>query len=87
MGTSRFRPFDRAVKRKEEVARNQHGNSKLHRRYWNEFNDEYEAPENEPDVLYIDPDLSSSFPRLKLLSKFGSTIGSNVGTAWQKFSS
>jgi hypothetical protein len=53
---------------------NDRGRSPLHHRYWNEFDDGDEVPENEPYVIYVDPDAPSTFPGAETLSKMWTNV-------------
>ncbi|MCJ1435522.1 hypothetical protein MMC27_004896 [Xylographa pallens] len=62
-------------------------------RYWNEFDDGDEAPENEAYTIFIDPNAQSTFPGVASISKLikavsNSTIQtSEKVTAWLRLSS
>jgi hypothetical protein len=73
-------------RKKKPIARHHYGSVNnrdhqvaLHERYWNEFDDGEEAPENEPYVLYVDPDSSSTFPGVETLSKMWKNVQSLIG--------
>lgn len=56
-------------------------------RYWNEFDDGDEAPENEPYTIFIDPNAPSTFPGAETVSKFFFMIGTNARLGGEKLKS
>lgn len=78
-------PATPSPKRKETFPRNHYGSgmngggsSCLHRRYWNEYEDGNEVPENEPYSIFVDSNPSSPFPAAGYFSMFTSTIRNNI---------
>ena len=56
-------------------------------RYWNEFDDGSEGSENEAYTIYIDPNASYSFPGTAAVSKFLTSLVSNIKASEEKVSS
>ena len=56
-------------------------------RYWNEFDDGSEGSENEAYTIYIDPNASYSFPGTAAVSKFLTSVVSNIKASKEKVSS
>ncbi|KAA6410368.1 MAG: hypothetical protein FRX48_05789 [Lasallia pustulata] len=56
-------------------------------RYWNEFDDGDEAPEEEPYTLFVDPNESSAFPGAAALSHLATVITSHAQHQTEKIRS
>ena len=56
-------------------------------RYWNEFDDGSEGSENEAYTIFIDPNASYSFPGTAAISKFVTSLVSNIKASEEKVSS
>ena len=55
--------------------------------YWNEFDDGSEGSENEAYTIYIDPNASYSFPGTAAVSRFFTSLASNIKASEEKVSS
>ncbi|MCJ1404989.1 hypothetical protein MMC11_008215 [Xylographa trunciseda] len=80
--------------RKEHPLTRQIGSSELpSQRYWNEFDDGDEAPQDEAYTIFIDPNAQTSFPGAASISKLVTAVSKttkNVSekvTAWLRLSS
>jgi hypothetical protein len=83
-------PSPTSLKKKKPCPRNGYGTNRkrdntspLHTRYWNEFDDGDEVPENEACVIYIDPEAPNTFPGAASLKRFGTAVRKNVNSMWK----
>ncbi|KAI4266588.1 MAG: hypothetical protein L6R38_008660 [Xanthoria sp. 2 TBL-2021] len=65
--------------RKDRPIRQQmNGNGQRDQRYWNEYDDGDENSENEPFVIYVNPDQSTLLPSFSTISKVPSSLACQV---------